>query len=184
MLTVTSLNAAIPSPLHLPNQSTAHRKPVRARAICCLRKNGDTNGLYNKASPHVESEGHDSAEMPRSSKVELEVKQNEIWGLFREAQQNILYLNKQRLMAVEALNKANREKQLLLDRIEQLEAEKQAGVGKDKLSLCWELLLRIDSMLLTGMISTGEASDLRRLIMDHKVIVADVFNEILLKKRC
>jgi starch synthase len=37
-------------------------------------------------------------------------------------------------------------------------------------------------MLLTGMISTGEASDLRRLIMDHKVIVADVFNEILLKK--
>lgn len=182
MLTVTSLNAAIPSPLHLPNQSTAHRKPVRARAICCLRKNGDTNGLYNKASPHVESEGHDSAEMPRSSKVELEVKQNEIWGLFREAQQNILYLNKQRLMAVEALNKANREKQLLLDRIEQLEAEKQAGVGKDKLSLCWELLLRIDSMLLTGMISTGEASDLRRLIMDHKVIVADVFNEILLKK--
>jgi hypothetical protein len=33
-------------------------------------------------------------------------------------------------MAVEALNKANREKQLLLDRIEQLEAEKQAGVGK------------------------------------------------------
>uniref|UniRef100_A0A2N9HAX3 starch synthase n=1 Tax=Fagus sylvatica TaxID=28930 RepID=A0A2N9HAX3_FAGSY len=131
---------------------------------------------------HFRSEGHDSAEMPRSSKVELEVKQNEIWGLFREAQQNILYLNKQRLMAVEALNKANREKQLLLDRIEQLEAEKQAGVGKDKLSLCWELLLRIDSMLLTGMISTGEASDLRRLIMDHKVIVADVFNEILLKK--
>ena len=50
--------------------------------------------------------------------------------LFREAQQNILYLNKQRLVAVEELNKANREKQLLLDRIERLEAEKQAGVGE------------------------------------------------------
>ena len=133
--------------------------------------------------------------------------------LFREAQQNILYLNKQRLVAVEELNKANREKQLLLDRIERLEAEKQAGVGeveeldkenrekqllldrierleaekqagvgKDKLSLCWELLLRIDSMVLSSMISAGEASDFRRLVMDHKVIVADAFNDILQKK--
>lgn len=52
----------------------------------------------------------------------------------------------------------------------------------DKLSLCWELLLRIDSMVLSGMISAGEASDFRRLVMDHKVIVADAFNEILQKK--
>ena len=50
--------------------------------------------------------------------------------LFREAQQNILYLNKQRLVAVEELDKENREKQLLLDRIERLEVEKQAGVGE------------------------------------------------------
>ena len=110
------------------------------------------------------------------------MKRNNIGQLFREAQQNILYLNKQRLVAVEELNKANREKQLLLDRIERLEAEKQAGVGKDKLSLCWELLLRIDSMVLSSMISAGEASDFRRLVMDHKVIVADAFNEILQKK--
>lgn len=43
---------------------------------------------------------------------------------------DILYLNKQRLAAVEELNKTNREKQLLLDKIEQLEVEKQALMGK------------------------------------------------------
>ena len=32
---------------------------------------------------------------------------------------DILYLNKQRLLAVEELNKANQEKELLLDKIEQ-----------------------------------------------------------------
>lgn len=41
-----------------------------------------------------------------------------------------MYLNKQRLDAVEELNKTNREKQLLLEKIEQLEVEKQAGIGK------------------------------------------------------
>ncbi|XP_030974392.1 glycogen synthase isoform X4 [Quercus lobata] len=208
MLTMTSLNAVtIPSP---PNPTAALRKPLRPRPVCCLRGG---NGLYNKGSPRVESAGLDNMEIHQSSNGELEVKRNNIGKLFREAQQNILYLNKQRLVAVEELNKANREKQLLLDRIERLEVEKQAGVGKveeldkanrekqllldrierlevekqagvgkDKLSLCWELLLRIDSMVLSGMISAGEASDFRRLIMDHKVIVADAFNEILQKK--
>ena len=35
-------------------------------------------------------------------------------------------------MAIEELNKSNREKQLLVARIKHLEAEKQAGVGKGK----------------------------------------------------
>lgn len=43
---------------------------------------------------------------------------------------DILYLNKQRLAAIEELNKANREKQSLLKRIEKLEAEKNAVAGK------------------------------------------------------
>ncbi|XP_059435939.1 probable starch synthase 4, chloroplastic/amyloplastic isoform X1 [Corylus avellana] len=181
MLTATSLNAAIPSPLRPPYPCTAHRKPVKARAVCCLRSNGDANSLYNKASPNAKSEGHDNAKMTQPSNEEMEVKQGDIWRLFREAQHNILYLNKQRLMAIEELNKANREKQLLVARIKHLEAEKQAGVGKDKLSVCWELLLRLDSLVLTGMISTGEASDLRRLVMDQVVGVADASNDILQK---
>ncbi|XP_021655258.2 probable starch synthase 4, chloroplastic/amyloplastic isoform X4 [Hevea brasiliensis] len=121
---------------------------------------------------------HDNAEMPqenfKESDFESEVKHNHIWQLFKEAQQNILYLNNQRLLAVEELNRANQEKQLLLDRIEQLEAEKRAGVGKDKQSLCCELLLRIDSMVLTGMINTAEASNLRKAVMDYKISVADI----------
>ncbi|XP_062143993.1 probable starch synthase 4, chloroplastic/amyloplastic isoform X2 [Alnus glutinosa] len=145
------------------------------------RSNGDANGLYNKASPNVESEGHDNVKMTQPSNEEMEVKKGDIWRLFREAQQNILYLNKQRLVAIQELNKANKEKQLLVARIKHLEAEKQAGVGKDKVSICWELLLRLDSMVLTGMISTRETSDLRRLVMDHVVGVADVSNDILQK---
>lgn len=43
---------------------------------------------------------------------------------------DILYLNKQRIMAVEELNNTNSEKQQLLERIEQLEAEKQSYTGK------------------------------------------------------
>lgn len=111
-------------------------------------------------------------ELFQSSNGEMEVKQGDIWGLFREAQQSkssisfflffvlgsckfylcvfwfffwwysdILYLNKQRLMAIEELNRANREKQLLVARIKHLEAVKQAGVGKGKrwwcLGLTW-----------------------------------------------
>lgn len=50
---------------------------------------------------------------------------------------DILYLNKQRLVAVEELNKTNREKQSLLNKIEKLEAEKQGSAGKaDHLMAC------------------------------------------------
>ncbi|GMN34133.1 hypothetical protein TIFTF001_004518 [Ficus carica] len=130
---------------------------VKPRFSCCLRL-----------------EGHGNADISQSSNGE-ETKQNEIWKLFKEAQQNILYLNKQRLKAVEKLNRKNEENRFLLDKIEQLEAENQAHSRKDKVSMCWELLLRIDSMVLTGMITTREASDLRRLIMDCRVSVDDVF---------
>lgn len=51
----------------------------------------------------------------------------------------------------------------------------------DKQSIYWELLLRIDSMVLTGLINTGEASDLRNLVLDSKVSVADVFSNVLQK---
>ncbi|GKU98730.1 hypothetical protein SLEP1_g11691 [Rubroshorea leprosula] len=135
---------------------------------------------------HVRSEGHENAEMSQgelqSSNVKPEMKDNHIWRLFKEAQQNILYLNKQRLVALEELDKANREKQLLLDRIQQLDAKMQIPGVKDNISLCWELLLRIDSLVLTGMISNVEASDLRRLVMDRKVSLADVFSDILQKR--
>ena len=43
---------------------------------------------------------------------------------------DIIYLNKQRLKAVEELNRMSEENRLLRDHIEQLEAEKQSRFGK------------------------------------------------------
>lgn len=48
----------------------------------------------------------------------------------------------------------------------------------DKLSLCWELLLRIDSLVFTGMINTSEACDLRKAVMGSKFSVTDVFFDV------
>lgn len=52
----------------------------------------------------------------------------------------------------------------------------------DQASICWQLLLRIDSMVLTGMINSEEVSKMRRLVMDHKVSIVDAFTDILQKK--
>ncbi|XP_031385466.1 probable starch synthase 4, chloroplastic/amyloplastic isoform X2 [Punica granatum] len=108
----------------------------------------------------------------------------QLWCQFilRWSLSDILYLNKQRIKALEELDRAYREKQLLLDKIEQLEAKKQAGVGRDNLSICWELLLRIDSMVLTGLVNVEEASNLRKLIMESRAITADIFSGILDKR--
>ncbi|KAJ7953465.1 Starch synthase, chloroplastic/amyloplastic [Quillaja saponaria] len=172
----TLLNAASSIPSHrlVPKPRVLPPKPVTARPLCCLRNNGDVNGL-RKAQSQQGFEDQPKGEISQSSSGDHKAKQSDIWEFFREAQQNILYLNKQRLLAVEELSKSNREKQLLLNKIKKLEAEKQAGAGKDKLSVCWEMLLRIDSMVLSGIVSPEEASGLRSMVMDQKVNVADFF---------
>lgn len=50
---------------------------------------------------------------------------------------------------------------------------------QDRLSILWELLHRIDSMVLTQKVNIVEASNWRRLIMDGKVSIADVFSDVL-----
>ncbi|KAL2241479.1 UNVERIFIED_CONTAM: putative starch synthase 4, chloroplastic/amyloplastic [Sesamum indicum] len=104
---------------------------------------------------------------------EKEEKPNDIWQLFKEAQQNILYLNKQCLLAMEELERLKNERTLLLDRVEQLEMKNQANFRRDKFTISSELLLRIDSLVLNGVISSMEASDLRRLIIDARGSSAD-----------
>ncbi|KAK3011179.1 hypothetical protein RJ639_011458 [Escallonia herrerae] len=69
-------------------------------------------------------------------------------------------------MAIEELEEMKKEEKSLLDRIEQLEVKMQAKTGKDKPLISLELLLRIDTMVLTGMIGTSEACDLRKLVME------------------
>ncbi|KAL9328511.1 hypothetical protein ACSQ67_003514 [Phaseolus vulgaris] len=120
-------------------------KPIAFPPPSCLRSEGNKNVDISQT---ISNDGQN-------------VKQDNIWQSFKEAQQNILFLNKQRLGAIEELEKTSREKHSLLQKIKKLEAEKQAGAGKDNLSTCSELLLRIDAMVLSSMISPGEASELR-----------------------
>ncbi|RDY02445.1 putative starch synthase 4, chloroplastic/amyloplastic, partial [Mucuna pruriens] len=135
------------------------------------------SGIMEMSVAYMNKKGNKNVDTSLSvSNDDQDMKQDNIWQLFKVAQQNILYLNKQRLGAIEELDKINREKQFLLNRIKKLEAEKQTGAGKDNLSTCSELLLRIDSMVLSSLISPGEASALKSLVMNHRVSVADVFN--------
>ncbi|XP_058777444.1 probable starch synthase 4, chloroplastic/amyloplastic [Vicia villosa] len=148
-------------------------KPVSLPPPSSFRNNGDVNNSLHEQ--RLESSKNE--EISKSlSDDEKNVKQDNIWQLFREAQRNILYLNNQRLGAIEELNKTKKEKQFLFDKIKKLEAEKKEGT--DKLSACSELLLRIDTMVLGSVISPAEASDFRSLVLNYKVSVADVFNRV------
>nr|ACD13787.1 starch synthase V precursor [Lotus japonicus] len=159
----SSSSSSISKPKHTaPNNSP----------LFCLRNSGDAKGLHKK---RLEDSKNEDMSKPISGDHQNK-KRGNIWQLFREAQQNILYLNNQRLVAIEELNKTNEENQLLLNKIKKLEVEKQADA--DKLSICSELLLRIDSMVLSSLISPGEASKLRSSVASRRVSVANFFNAI------
>ncbi|XP_070052038.1 probable starch synthase 4, chloroplastic/amyloplastic isoform X2 [Nicotiana tomentosiformis] len=172
--------AKTPPPLRM--FSPANGKPFRLSVICCVGKNAESNG--STSGPfQLELGNHSSDEnIPQMKSAELEEKGSDIWQLFGEAQQNILYLNKQRIMTMEELDRVKREKSSLLDQIEQLERTKLINTRKDKFSITAELLLRIDSMVLTSLIGSKEASDFRRLVMDSKVSIVDYFSDIMHKQ--
>lgn len=56
------------------------------------------------------------------------------------------------------------------------------SIWPDKLAISSELLLRIDSMVLTGIIGGREASDFRKLIMDSRGGVTDDLYDTIYKK--
>ncbi|CAI9777718.1 unnamed protein product [Fraxinus pennsylvanica] len=172
--------ASIPNVLHLPQFISINQKHDRHRYVCCFGKNGESNGLstgsFERDRDYMEV--HQKQLQSINNKAE---KQTDIWQLFKEAQQNILYLNKQRLMAIEELDRVNNEKQSLVNKIEQLEAKQQGNTRRDKLAISSELLLRIDSMVLTGIIGGREASDFRKLLMDSRGGVADDFYDTIYK---
>ncbi|KAK9110811.1 hypothetical protein Sjap_018871 [Stephania japonica] len=161
----------------------ATRRDVQSLVVQCSRKDEKINGLISETS-QTGSEKDDGTGILQSTNKGVEMTHNDIWKLFREAQQNILYLNKQRLMAIEELKKTQLEKQLLIDRLEHLEVEQQDTAIKSPMSefnnpsVCGELLLRIDSMVLTGIIDVKEASDFRSFLVQNKVSIGDVFSRI------
>ncbi|XP_020978402.1 probable starch synthase 4, chloroplastic/amyloplastic isoform X1 [Arachis ipaensis] len=166
----TLFNAALGIP---SSPCFSFSKQTTLSPLRCLRNNQDVNGFHEL---RLEINGDKNVEKSKSITGDDRNAKQDIWGMFKEAQQNILYLNKQRLKAIDELNKIKREKQALLSLVEKLEAEKMAGAGRDNQSIFSDLLLRIDSMVLNNVISPGEASELRRLVISHKVGVYDVFN--------
>ncbi|KAG6392549.1 hypothetical protein SASPL_146773 [Salvia splendens] len=154
---------------------TCHILLVFVSISCVIRMNtGESNGLSK--APISRELG--SLDVDANGKEER--KRNDIWQLFEEAQQNIMYLNKQRLLAMEELGRVKNERNSLLQRIEQLEMQNQATARKDKLTISSELLLRIDALVLNGVIGSTEASDLRRLVIDSRVGLADDIHDIIL----
>ncbi|XP_023003519.1 probable starch synthase 4, chloroplastic/amyloplastic isoform X3 [Cucurbita maxima] len=126
-LTTTGFSFHLP----FPKCTAAYSRSAgdRAGTLCCSSGDGDLSGLINVSS-ESEFERRGGAQMAKSADGELRAKNSEIWQLFREAQRNILSLDKQRALAVEELNKAISEKKVLLERIEELEIEKQAMARK------------------------------------------------------
>ncbi|XP_027770804.1 probable starch synthase 4, chloroplastic/amyloplastic isoform X3 [Solanum pennellii] len=174
MLSISTIGKAPPP---RTNFSPSNGKPPRASCfICCVRKNAESNGS---------SGGLLQLQLGNQSSDEnVPQMRSGVRKLFREAQQNILYLNKQRILAMEELDRVKRERRSLLDRIEQLERIKlmYTRKGCDKFSISAELLLRIDSMVLTSLIGSKEASEFRRLVMDSIGSIADYFSQIMHKQ--
>lgn len=152
----------------LPQFSRPKWKPTKHRPVCCF-------GL----------ESHKNIELHQDRLQSMddgsERTQNDIWRLFTEAQRNIMYLNKQRVQAIEELEEMKREQKSLLEKIEQLEGQRHASSEEDPSSISSELLLRIDSMVLTGILDTREASGFRGLLTDTKLSVADYLSNMMSK---
>ncbi|KAK4416389.1 putative starch synthase 4, chloroplastic/amyloplastic [Sesamum alatum] len=168
--------ASVPRLPFSPQIGKRNQKSARPRLLHCSKNIGESTSLSRDPVPRELGSPSDMEVHQRNVKSidnEKEEKPNDIWQLFKEAQQNILYLNKQRVLAMEELERLKNERNLLLDRVEQLEMKKQANVRRDKFTISSELLLRIDSLVLNGVISSMEASDLRRLMIDTRGSSAD-----------
>ncbi|PIN16460.1 hypothetical protein CDL12_10883 [Handroanthus impetiginosus] len=167
-----------------PQLSKRNLKSASLQLLQCSRNTGESNGLFRAPAPRELGSQNDE-EMHQNHLEPIgngkEEKPNDIWQLFEEAQHNILYLNKQRLLAMEELDRVKNEKNSLLERVEHLEMRKQANARKDKLTISSGLLLRIDSLILNGVIGSTEASDLRRLVLDSRGGLHDDLYDIVCK---
>ncbi|KAD3640847.1 hypothetical protein E3N88_30070 [Mikania micrantha] len=148
----------------VPQFCTSKWKPHynNHRPVCCF-------GLENPNNIEIHHQ---------SKSDEPERTHNDILRLFTEAQRNILYLNRQRVQAMEELDEMKREQKSLLEKLQHLETQTHASIQKDPFSVSSELLLRIDSMVLTGILSSSEASEFRSLIITTPN-VADYFADII-----
>ncbi|CAA0817240.1 UDP-Glycosyltransferase superfamily protein [Striga hermonthica] len=177
---VASTPPRLPSFTHITKKSF---KPTKSPQILnCSRNVGESNSLSgapvlreSRSSSYVKVHQDDL----KAICTEKEEKHNDILQLFNEAQKNILHLNKQRLLAMEELERIKKERDSMLDRLELLEMN--TTVKRDKLTMSSEVLLRIDSLVLNGIIGHTEASGLRRLVMSSRGSLADDLYDIICK---
>ncbi|CAL4885896.1 unnamed protein product [Urochloa decumbens] len=188
------IGAAVPAP-SIPQFRRRHFPHRRGGAHCLLSARAARPTFLTRCSYSSKGDGNSRGKPRResSSTVRLDVEENsdrgtnlaseqrkcDIQELFSQAQRNILYLNKQRLLAMEELKKLQDENSFLLQEIEALEAEAQ-GVPLEAVqqSTFCELLLRIDTMVISGMISMQEASDLREKVVNNRSVIQGTFSEI------
>ncbi|KAK6125375.1 hypothetical protein DH2020_040879 [Rehmannia glutinosa] len=200
--------ASIPRLPPFPQISKRNLKPARLQPLYCSRWSpfyatvdcrinasdkgkaiewniGESNRLSETPVSRSKLGGPSDVEVHqnhlKSIGTEKDERHNDIWKLFKEAQQNILYLNKQRLLAMEELDRVKNERNSLLDKVEQLEMKKEANIRRDKITISSELLLRIDSLVLNGVIGSTEACDLRRLVIDSRGSFTDDLYDIICK---
>ncbi|XP_057762463.1 uncharacterized protein LOC130982465 isoform X2 [Arachis stenosperma] len=157
----TLFNAALGIP---SSPCFSFSKQTTLSPLRCLRNNQDVNGYHEH---RLEIEGDKNVEKSKPITGDDHA---------TPAFLDIISLNNELLKIIDELHKTKREKQSLLSLAEKLEAEKMAGAGRDNQSGCSDLLLRIGSMVLNNVISPGEASELRRLVISHMVGVYDDFN--------
>ncbi|CAL5056372.1 unnamed protein product [Urochloa decumbens] len=183
------IGAAMPAPSisqlrrrHFPHRRGGAHCLLSARAArptfltrCSYSSKGDGNSRESSSTVRLDVE--DSSDQGTS--LANEQRKGDIYELFSQAQRNILYLNKQRLLTMEELKKLQDENTFLLQEIEALEAEVQ-GVPLEAVqqSTFCELLLRIDIMVISGMISMQEASDFREKLVNNRSVIQGTFSEI------
>ncbi|WVZ73220.1 hypothetical protein U9M48_021557 [Paspalum notatum var. saurae] len=159
----------------------AARPMLLVRCANSRKGNGDSRGGAVRWVPAIHLYD-DSTLLRLGASLTDEQSEGGIAELFSLAQRNILYINKQRLKAMEELNKLQDENKLLLEELEALETQVQ-GVSLQTVessSFC-DILLRIDTMVISGMISVAEASDLREKILNNRSTVQSTFSAIHLK---
>ncbi|CAL5020128.1 unnamed protein product [Urochloa decumbens] len=129
------IGAAMPAPSisqlrrrHFPHRRGGAHCLLSARAArptfltrCSYSSKGDGNSRESSSTVRLDVE--DSSDQGTS--LANEQRKGDIYELFSQAQRNILYLNKQRLLTMEELKKLQDENTFLLQEIEALEAEVQ-----------------------------------------------------------
>lgn len=182
-----------------------------ARASSSSIDEGEVHDKGSLSEIHLKLQGNSANTIQPHQAVENKSTSDSgnVMKLFNDVQQNMLFLNKQRVEAIDDLQKVEREKEILTARISLLEAEVEAvALERDVLqrelltlksdvgagwgmegktsvkrslapsSVFSELLLRIDSMVLTGAVNKGQASGLKGLALKQDAQAANVFSSL------